>query len=213
MKLITMTNISLDGVMQGLGDADEDRRGGFTRGGWAAPLFDEAAAAALGRIYGRADAFLFGRWTYEVFAGSWGAIKEIPPDNPIAAALNTRPKYVASNTLTDPKWANTTVLLGDIAAAVRDLKAKPGGELQVHGGTKFIRWLLDNDLVDEINLFTYPLILGQGTRLFPETGQDKALELVESRSTPSGIIIQVYRPSGRPQYRTATMESTRTDAR
>ena len=213
MKLITMTNISLDGVMQGLGDPEEDRRGGFTRGGWAAPLFDEEAAAALGQIYGRADAFLFGRWTYEVFAGSWGAIKEIPPDNPIAAALNTRPKYVASNTLTDPKWADTTVLSGDIAAAVRDLKAKPGGELQVHGGTRFIRWLLDNDLVDEINLFTYPLILGQGTRLFPETGQDKALELVESRATPSGIIIQLYRPNGRPQYRTATMESTRTSGR
>ena len=210
MKLITMTNISLDGVMQGLGDPDEDRRGGFTRGGWAAPLFDEEAAAALGRIYGRANAFLFGRWTYEVFAGSWGAIKEIPPDNPIAAALNTRPKYVASNTIKEPKWANTTVLSGDIGAAVRDLKAKPGGELQVHGGTKFIRWLLENDLVDEINLFTYPLILGQGTRLFPETGPDRVLELVESRSTPSGIIIQVYRPNGRPQYRTATIEGTRT---
>jgi dihydrofolate reductase len=123
--------------------------------------------------------------------------------------LNTRPKYVASNTLTDPKWAKTTVLSGDVAAAVRDLKAKPGGELQVHGGGKLIRWLLDNDLVDEINLFTYPLILGQGTRLFPDTGPDKALELVESCSTPGGVIIQVYRPNGRPQYRTATMDSTR----
>jgi dihydrofolate reductase len=122
--------------------------------------------------------------------------------------LNTRPKYVASNTLTDPKWANTTVLSGDVAAAVRDLKAKPGGELQVHGGGKLIRWLLDNDLVDEINLFTYPLILGQGTRLFPDTGPDKALELIESRSTAGGVIIQVYRPNGRPQYRTATMDST-----
>jgi dihydrofolate reductase len=208
MKLITMTNVSLDGVMQGLCGPDEDRRGGFTRGGWAAPLFDEEAAAALGAIYARADAFLFGRWTYEVFAGSWGAIKEIPPDNPVALALNTKPKYVVSQTLTDPKWAKTTVLSGDVAAAVRELKAKPGGELQVHGGTKFIRWLLDNDLVDEINLFTYPLILGQGTRLFPETGPDKALELVESRSTAGGVIIQVYRPTGRPQYRTATIDST-----
>jgi dihydrofolate reductase len=209
MKLTTTTNLSLDGVMQGLGGADEDRRGGFTRGGWAAPLFDEEAAAALGAIYARADAFLFGRWTYEVFAGSWGAIKEIPPDNPVALALNTKPKYVVSQTLTDPKWAKTTVLSGDVAAAVRDLKAKPGGELQVHGGTKFIRWLLDNDLIDEINLFTYPLILGQGTRLFPETGPDKALELVESRATPGGVVIQSYRVDGRPQYRSATMESTR----
>lgn len=208
MKLITMTNVSVDGVMQGLGGPDEDRRGGFTRGGWAAPLFDEEAAAALGQIYGRADAFLFGRWTYEVFAGSWGAIKEIPRNNPIAVALNSKPKYVVSHTLRDPKWAQTTVLSGDVAAAVRDLKAKPGGELQVHGGTKFIRWLLDNDLVDEINLFTYPLILGQGTRLFPENGADKALELVDSRSTRSGIIIQVYRSNGRPQYERATFEST-----
>ncbi len=208
MKLTTTTMISVDGVMQGLGAPDEDRRGGFERGGWAAPLFDDEAAAALGQIYGRADAFLFGRWTYEVFAGSWGAIKEIPPGNPVALALNTRPKYVASNTLADPKWAKTTVLSGDVAAAIRDLKAKPGGELQVHGGTKFIRWLLENDLVDEINLFTYPLILGQGTRLFPDTGPDKALELIESRSTRGGLIIQVYRPNGRPQYRTATMDST-----
>jgi dihydrofolate reductase len=207
MKLTTTTMVSVDGVMQGLGGPDEDRRGGFERGGWAAPLFDNEAAAALGQVYGRADAFLLGRWTYEVFAGSWGALKEIPPDNPIAVALNTQPKYVASTTLTDPKWAKTTVLSGDVAAAVRDLKAKPGGELQVHGSGKFIRWLLANDLVDEINLFTYPLILGQGTRLFPDTGPDKALKLLESRSTPSGVIIQVYRPDGRPQYRRAVMES------
>jgi dihydrofolate reductase len=209
MKLTTTTLVSVDGVMQGLGGPDEDRRGGFERGGWAAPLFDEEAAAALGQIYGRADAFLFGRWTYEVFAGSWGAMKEIPPDNPIAVALNTQPKYVASNTLTNPKWAKTTVLSGGVAAAVRDLKAKPGGELQVHGSGKIVRWLFDNDLVDEINLFTCPLILGQGTRLFPDRGPDKALQLVESRSTPSGVIIQVYRPDGRPQYRLAAMDSTR----
>lgn len=213
MKLTTTTMVSVDGVMQGLGGPDEDRRGGFERGGWAAPLFDKEAAAILGQIYARADAFLFGRWTYEVFAGSWGALKEIPPDNPIAVALNTQPKYVASTTLTDPKWAKTTVLSGDVAAAVRELKAKPGGELQVHGSGKFVRWLFDNDLVDEINLHTYPIVLGQGTRLFPDTGPDKALELIESRSTPGGVIIQVYRPNGRPQYRTATMESTRNSAR
>ena len=213
MKLTTTTMVSVDGVMQGLGGPDEDRRGGFERGGWAAPLFDKEAAAVLSQIYGRADAFLFGRWTYETFAGSWGALKEIPPDNPIAAALNTQPKYVASTTLTDPKWAKTTILSRDVAAAVRDLKAKPGGELQVHGSGKFVRWLFDNDLVDEMNLHTYPLVLGQGTRLFPDKGPDKALKLVESRSTPGGVIIQVYRPDGRPQYRTATMESTRNSAR
>jgi dihydrofolate reductase len=207
MKLTTTTMISVDGVMQGLGGADEDRRGGFKRGGWAAPLFDAEAAATLSRIYARADAFLFGRWTYEVFAGSWGALKEIPPDNPIATALNTRPKYVASSTLKDPKWAKTTVLSGDVAAAVRELKATPGGELQVHGSGKLVRLLFDNDLVDEINLHIYPLVLGQGMRLFPDDGPDKALELVESRSTPSGVTMQVYRPHGRPQYRTASMDA------
>ena len=180
----------------------------FERGGWAAPLFDQEAATALGKIYTRADAFLFGRWTYDVFAGSWGGIEEIPPDNPIALALNTKPKYVASNTLTDPKWAQTTVLSGDIVAAVRKLKARPGGELQVHGGGKFIRWLLENNLVDEINLFIYPLILGQGARLFPESGPDMALELVETRPTPSGMIIQTYRVDGKPVYRRAEMELT-----
>lgn len=209
MKLTTTTMVSVDGVMQGLGGPDEDRRGGFERGGWAAPLFDEETGDALGEVYGRADAFLFGRWTYEVFAGSWGAIEEIPQDNKVAVALNTRPKYVASNTLTEPKWSNTTILSGDVAAAIRELKGKPGGELQVHGGTRFIRWLLDNDLVDEINLFICPVVLGQGNRLFPESGPDKGLELIASRPTPSGVTIQSYRVSGRPQYRTATMESTR----
>jgi dihydrofolate reductase len=125
-------------------------------------------------------------------------------DNPIAAALNTRPKYVASTTLTDPQWADTTVLSGDVAAAVGELKAKPGRELQVHGSGNLVRWLLDSDLVDEIILLTYPVVLGQGTRLFPDSGRDTALELVDSRATPSGVTIQVYRPTGRPQYATAT---------
>ena len=121
---------------------------------------------------------------------------------PIAAALNTRPKYVASTTLTDPQWADTTVLSGDVAAAVGELKAKPGGELQVHGSGNLVRWLVENHLVDEIILLTYPVVVGQGTRLFPATGPDTALELVDSRATPSGVTIQVYRPTGRPQYAT-----------
>jgi dihydrofolate reductase len=114
--------------------------------------------------------------------------------------LNTRPKYVASTTLTDPRWADTTVLSGDVEAAVGELKAKPGGELQVHGSGNLVRWLVDNQLVDEITLLTYPVVIGQGTRLFPATGPDTALELVDSRATPSGVTIQVYRPTGRPQY-------------
>src|SRR5918999_145504 len=202
MKLTTNTNVSVDGVMQGLGGPEEDRRGGFERGGWALPHFDSETADLTGQVYQRADAFLFGRRTYEVFAGSWGTGSwgANQGDNPISVALNTRPKYVASNTLTDPQWAGTTVLSGDVAAAVGELKAKPGGELQVHGSGALIRSLLDHDLVDEMILFICPVVVGQGTRLFPDTGPDAALELVESRSTPKGVLIQVYRPAGRPRY-------------
>jgi dihydrofolate reductase len=158
----------------------------------------------LNEVYGRADAFLFGRRTYEIFAGSWGTWDD-PGDSPIWTALNTRPKYVVTTTPFDPAWADTTVLSGDVAAAVRELKAQPGGELQVHGSGVLIRWLLDGDLVDEINLLTVPVVVGQGTRLFPDIGKDIALELVGSQVvTPSGVTIQAYRPAGRPTYETAT---------
>jgi dihydrofolate reductase len=207
MKLTTTTMVTVDGVMQGLGGPDEDRRGGFERGGWVAPLFDDEAATLLNQVYGRADAFLFGRRTYELFAGSWGVMAD-PGGNPIWTALNTQPKYVASTTLTDPRWADTTVLSGDLAAAVADLKAKPGGELQVHGSGNLVRWPFDNRLVDEITLLVCPVVVGQGTRLFPATGPDVALDLVDSRSTPKGVTIQVYRPTGRPRYATATADPT-----
>jgi dihydrofolate reductase len=204
MKLTTTTHVSLDGVMQGLGGADEDRSGGFERGGWAIPLFHDEAATFLDQVFQRADAFLFGRRTFEIFAGSWGTGSwgANQGNNPISVALNTKPKYVASSTLTEPEWDDTTVLSDDVAAAVGELKAKPGRELQVHGSGALIRWLMDNDLVDEINLFTYPVIIGQGTRLFPDAGPDIALDLVDSRAFPNGITIQVYRPTGRPEYAT-----------
>ena len=118
-------------------------------------------------------------------------------------ALNTQPKYVASATLTDPAWSGTTVLADDLATAIRGLKAKPGGELQVHGSGTLTRWLLENDLIDEMTLIVVPVILGQGARLFPATGPDLALDLVESRVDSKGVTIQVYRPAGRPQYATA----------
>ena len=204
MKLTTVTHLSVDGVMQGLGGPDEDRRGGFERGGWALPLFSGEAEAFLGAVFQRADAFLFGRVTYEIFAGSWGTGSwgADQGDNPVSAALNSRPKYVASTTLTEPRWAETSVLSGSLAAAIGELKARPGGELQVHGSGNLIRGLLDDQLVDELILLTYPVIVGQGTRLFPATGPDAALELVESRATPEAITIQVYRPTGRPRYAT-----------
>ena len=206
MKLTTITHLSVDGVMQGLGGPDEDRRGGFERGGWAPPLFDTEAATFLNQVFQRADAFLFGRRTYEIFAGTWGEIADMRA-HPIGVALNETPKYVASTTLTDPQWADTTVLSGDIAAAIRELKAEPPGELQVHGSGNLVRWLLDNLLVDEITLLTYPVVIGQGTRLFPESGPDLALDLVDSRADSKGVTIQVYRPTGRPQYAPAAQDS------
>src|SRR5205809_453052 len=123
MRLTTTTNVSVDGVMQGLGGPDEDRSGGFERGGWAIPLLDTETGDYLNQVYGGAAAFLFGRRTYEIFAGSWGAMAD-PSTSPIAAALNSRPKYVASTSLADPQWAGTTVLHGDVATAVGDLKAQ-----------------------------------------------------------------------------------------
>jgi dihydrofolate reductase len=196
MKLTTTTQISLDGVMQGNGGPDT--RGGFERGGWARPLFDSEAMTFVDQTYQRADAFMFGRRTYELFAGYWGARKDL--ENPIVGALNTKPKYVASTTLTDPEWTDTTVLPGDLAAAIGELKATSGGELQVHGSGALTRWLLENHLVDEMNLLVCPVIVGQGERLFPDTGPDMALDLVQSRAFPKGITLQVYRPAGRPQY-------------
>ena len=201
MKLTTMTQVTVDGVMQGNGGAsDEDRRNGFERGGWALGMGDDETMTFINETYQRADAFLFGRRTYELFAGSWGSTIEDARAGSPSAALNTRPKYVASTTLTEPAWADTTVLSGDLAAAIADLKAKPGGELQVHGSGALVRWLLENELVDEMTLLVVPVVLGQGTRLFPDTGPDIALDLVDSRADSKGVTIQVYRPAGRPQY-------------
>jgi dihydrofolate reductase len=202
MKLTTMTQVTIDGVVQGNGGAsDEDRRNGFERGGWARGAGDDETRTFITQTYQRADAFLFGRRTYELFAGGWGAIEELRA-HPIGVALNETPKYVASTTLTAPRWADTAVLSGDLAAAIGELKAKPGGELQVHGSGTLIRWLLENDLVDEMTLLVVPVVVGQGTRLFPSTGPDIALELVDSRADSKGVMIQVFRPAGRPQYAT-----------
>ena len=200
MKLTTMTQITVDGVVQGNGSAsEEDRRNGFERGGWALGAGDDQTRALITETYQRAGAFLFGRRTYELFAGSWGAIEAMRA-HPVGVALNKTPKYVASATLTGPRWAETTVLSGDLAAAIAELKAKPGGELQVHGSGTLIRWLLENDLIDEMTLLIVPVVLGQGTRLFPATGPDLALDLIESRADSKGVMIQVYRPAGRPKY-------------
>jgi len=200
VKLTTNTQVSVDGVMQANGGRNATLDPGMERGGWARPLFDSEAMTFVDEFYGRADAFLFGRRTYELFAGYWGMRDDL--DNPIVRALNTKPKFVASNTLTDPQWADTTVLSNDLAAAIGKLKATPGGELQVHGSAILTRWLLENDLIDEMTLLICPVVVGQGMRLFPDTGPDTALDLIEARTFPQGITAQVYRPAGRPRYAT-----------
>ena len=199
---MTMTQVSVDGVMQGNAPSEEDRRRGFERGGWAMGKGDDETRTFISQTYQRADAFLFGRRTYEIFAPHWAAMDR--GSHPIADALNTRPKYLVSTTITDPQWENTTVLRGDLAAAIGELKAKPAGELQVHGSGALIRWLLANDLVDEMTLLIVPVVVGQGTRLFADAGPDIALDLVDSRTDSKGVTIQVYRPTGRPQYASRT---------
>ena len=205
MKLTTTTFVSVDGVMQGIGGPDEDRRGGFNRGGWTTPHLDKETATVVSLICARAEAFLLGRRTYEIFAASWGAMAD-PVDNPVAVSLNTLPKYVASTTLVEPSWANTIVLSREVPAALSELKNTPGRELQVHGSGTLVRWLLAQGLIDELTLLIFPVVVGEGARLFPDSGPDTALELLESRTTTSGVTIQTYRPNGSPQYGAAACD-------
>jgi dihydrofolate reductase len=198
MKLTTHTQVSLDGVVQANGGPVEHGELVLERGGWARGIGDPDALNYIRSVYQRADAFLFGRRTYDLFSGYWGAMTD--PANPIAGPLNANPKYVASNTLTEASWDGTTVLSGDLVAAIKELKAKHDGELQVHGSGTLVQWLLANDLVDRVELLVYPVVVGQGKRLFPENGPDLALDLVESQSFPKGIILHTYRPNGRPHY-------------
>jgi dihydrofolate reductase len=200
MELTVTTFLSVDGVYQGPGGPDEDRSDGFDRGGWLVPHFDEATGQFMNEVFGPADAFLLGRRTYDIFAASWP--KATDPDDPVATKLNTLPKYVVSRTLKNPEWANTTVLGGDPVSAVRDLKESDGRELQVHGSGQLVRFLLENDLVDRLNLLVFPVIVGAGRRLFPESGMATGLALDESRTTGSGVTISVYRPTGRPEFGT-----------
>jgi dihydrofolate reductase len=195
MKLTTITQVSVDGVMQApgenLAEGDESMS---ERRGWA--HFDDEAGSVMNEVFQRAGAFLFGRRTFDHFASTWGAWDD-PGDSPIWIALHTLPKYVVTTSPTPQGWEGTTVLTGDVGRAIRELKAKPGGELQVHGSRALVRWLRDNDLVDEMTLFTFPVVVGQGTRLFPATGPDAALELVRSQVTSSGVTIQSYRVIGK----------------
>ncbi len=198
MQLTVTTFLSVDGVYQGPGGPDEDRSGGFDRGGWLVPYFDEETGDFITSVFQRVDSFLLGRRTYDIFAGYWPNATDA--DDPVAAKLNTLPKYVASTTLKDPEWANSSVLEGDVAPAVAELKARDGGELQVHGSGELVRHLLEHDLVDRLNLLVFPVIVGAGRRLFADNGIATGLSLDESRTTPSGVNISVYRTAGRPAF-------------
>jgi dihydrofolate reductase len=199
MKLTATMMVTLDGVYQGPGGPDEDRRAGFDRGGWTAAHADAEMGEFLTSMFGRADALLLGRKTWEIWEPYWPH----HDDNPFGHAINVLPKYVPSTTLKDPTWQNTHVIDGDVEAAVRDLKARSGRELQVHGSGVLLRWLLERDLVDELNLRLYPVVVGDGLRLFPEHGQTHDLTLVESRSLPAGVTLLTYRPGGRATFATA----------
>jgi dihydrofolate reductase len=204
MQLTVTTFISVDGVYQGPGGPEEDPSNGFDRGGWVVPHFDEETGQFMDEVFKNVDAFLLGRRTYEIFAAAWPNATD--PNDPVAKSLNTLPKYVASTTLKDPQWANTTVLEGDLASAVQELKERDGRELQVHGSGRLVQSLLANDLVDRLNLLVFPVIVGAGRRLFPDSGIATGLALEESRSAPSGVAISVYRPRGRPEF--GSMEVT-----
>jgi dihydrofolate reductase len=200
MKLFASEMLSLDGVYQGPGGADEDRRGGFDRGGWTAAHADAEMWPYLVSMFERADALLLGRKTWDIWAGYW---PNHDGGDALSHGINVLPKYVPSNTLKDVAWQNTNVLSGDdaeIEAAIRDLKAQPGGEIQLHGSGVLLRWLLERDLVDELNIRLVPVVVGEGMRLFPEHGQSHDLTLVESRAMPGGVTILTYRPSGRVTF-------------
>jgi dihydrofolate reductase len=198
MKLTITTMLSVDGVYQGPGGPDEDRSGGFDRGGWTVPFFDEGVGAFVNEVFAKADAFLLGRRTYDIFAGYWPT--QTDPDDPVAGPLNTLPKYIVSNTLASADWQPSTVISGDIPAEVAKLKAMPGRELQVHGSGALARTLLENDLVDEWRFEVFPVIVGAGKRLFPEAGLATGLRLVDSRTTDAGVAIHIYQPTGRAEF-------------
>jgi dihydrofolate reductase len=197
MKLAATEFLTLDGVYQGPGGPDEDRRGGFDRGGWQAPFADEETGRFITSVYARMDALLLGRKTWEIWETYW---PHHDSGDPVSHGINVLPKYVPSTTLKDPTWQNTHVIDRDVEAAVRELKAKPGRDLLLQGSGGLLRWLLERDLVDELNLLVYPVVLGQGLRLFPEQGQTHALALIESKTTPTGVTIQTYRPAGRATF-------------
>jgi dihydrofolate reductase len=192
-KLVVNENVTLDGVMQAPSGHDEDRRGGFEHGGWAPPYFDQVMADVAAEGIAKGGALLFGRRTYEQFASFWSTQTD---DKTFAAVLNERQKYVASTTLEEPlPWRNSRVLEGDAMEAVATLKEQPGGDLVVLGSGELVASLMRHDLVDEYVLLIHPLVLGSGRRLFTEGSSSASLQLVDTKTTTTGVVIATYRPA------------------
>ena len=188
-KVVVLTNLTLDGVMQGPAGPEEDRRGGFEHGGWAAPY---AAMEATGNNFASAGALLFGRRTYENFYAVWPK----RTTSPYTEFLNTIPKYVASTTLQEPlPWSHSTLLQGDAAQAVSQLKEQPGKDLLIMGSGELIQSLMRANLIDDYVLLIHPLVLGSGRRLFPDGGAAATLRLVATSTTDKGVVIATYQPA------------------
>ncbi len=197
-KLVVGTFLTLDGVMQAPGGPNEDHEGGFRHGGWLVPYFDEKLGEIMTEWTRRAGAFLLGRKTYEIFAASWP--QSTDPEDEIATALNTRPKFVASRTLEEVSWNNSRVLQGDVAEEVAKLKAQEGGEIQVHGSGDLLQTLLRQDLVDTLRIWQFPVVLGTGKRLFGAGAIPVGFRLVETQQSTTGAVLHVYERAGRLKY-------------
>jgi dihydrofolate reductase len=199
MTDITLTTfLTLDGVMQSPGGPQEDPSGGFDLGGWMVPYSDEDAGQYVSEWFARADGFLLGRRTYEIFASYWPKITD--ENNPVASRLNTLPKFVASTTLDKAEWNNSTLIAENVPEAVAELKKEPGQELQIHGSGRLAQSLMSHGLIDEYRLWICPVVLGKGRRLFADGAVPAALKLVDHKLTNTGLAIHVYRPAGRPTY-------------
>ena len=194
-KIIVLTFVTLDGVMQAPGGPEEDPSGGFRYGGWTVPYSDDFLGGEMVRQISRPADLLLGRKTYEIFASYWPKVKN--DDNPIAASFNPARKYVVSKTLTKPGWENSVVISGDVAEEIRQLKEQKGPDIQVHGSGNLIQTLLRHDLVDELWLKIFPLTLGPGKRLFADGTIPAAFALQEYKTSPKGVIIVSYQRAGK----------------
>lgn len=193
MRKLTLTQfMTLDGVVQSPGAPDEDPSGGFTKGGWLPPFFDQGVGEVMDSRFANVGGFILGRKTYEIFAAWWPHIGD---DDPVAAKLNHLPKYVASTTLGSTDWDHTTILGGEVVESVANLKAEDGDELQIHGSGQLAQTLMRHNLIDVYELLVFPVVLGEGKRLF-ETGIDRSMRLAGSSATESGVVVLTYEPAG-----------------